>query len=126
MNLLKTFRAVVAINLLVIFIQFIFAGQMLSGNSLAAKLHGFTGLLLLALRAIQMAPLIALRVKGMCPGWLVLSNIGVLLAEVVEAVCGHFHILAVHVPLGLAIFGGISRQLYWAAREASSVFEVKA
>ena len=72
-----------------------------------------------------MASLIALKVKGMCPAWLVLSNIGILLAEVVEAACGHFHILAVHVPLGLAIFGGITRQLYWAMREASPGFALK-
>jgi hypothetical protein len=126
MNLLKTLRLVLMINLLVIFLQFFFAGQMLGGSSIAVNLHGVTGLFLLIIATVQIAIAVAMRRIGMCPTWLVASNAGLILAEVIEAVCGHFHILALHVPLALAIFSAVARQIYWATREAGSVSEASA
>ncbi len=35
-------------------------------------------------------------------------------AEVAEFAAGHLHHVAIHVPLGFAIFGGAIRQLLWA------------
>jgi hypothetical protein len=117
MSWMKTYRTVVLINLLLIFAQFGFAGQMLAGRSGAIAIHGFTGVLLLFIALVQASLSILLKAKSIGPSWLVVANVGIIVAEVIEAVCGHFHYLALHVPLALAIFGGVMRQLFWAMRE---------
>jgi hypothetical protein len=117
MTWMKTYRTVVLINLLMIFAQFGLAGQMLGGRGSAVAIHGFTGVLLVLLALVQTALSIGLKTKSIGPTWLVVANVGIIVAEVIEAACGHFHNLALHVPLALAIFGGAIRQLFWAVRE---------
>jgi hypothetical protein len=125
MKLQKPYRAIVLINLLVVFIQFVFAGQMLGGSDSAVTTHGATGVLLVLIAVVQTTASVFMRIQGVCPRWLVLANIGILLAEVVEAVCGHFHVVALHVPLAVAIFGGIMRQLFWSVIEARTPKELR-
>jgi hypothetical protein len=114
MNSMKRLRAVLSLNLLVVFVQFTLAGLMLGGTDLARKMHGITGLLLIVLAVIQTALVIVMRRDGVAPRWLVGANVGILAAEMIEAICGHYHVLGLHVPLGVAIFGGVLRQLFWA------------
>src|ERR1700730_13262269 len=109
---LKNYRTVVLINLVVIFTQFSLAGQMLSGRVSAFTIHGFTGVLLVLIALVQAVLSMGLKAKSIGPTWLVLANVGIIVAEAIEAACGHFHYLAVHVPLALAIFGGVMRQLF--------------
>jgi hypothetical protein len=118
---MKTYRTVVLINLLLIFAQFGFAGQMLAGRSTAIAIHGFTGVLLVLIALVQAALSIVLKAKSIGPTWLVVANVGIIVAEAIEAVCGHFHYLALHVPLALGIFAGVMRQLFWAMRETPTV-----
>ena len=117
---MKTYRTVVLINLLVIFVQFGFAGRMLAGSITAVVIHGFTGVLLVLIALVQVALSIVLKVKSIGPTWLVGANAGIIVAVAIEAVCGHFHYLALHVPLALGIFAGVMRQLFWAMRETAS------
>jgi hypothetical protein len=124
MTWMKTYRTVVLINLLLIFAQFGFAGQMLAGSSAAIRFHGFTGVLLVLIALIQAAVSIVLKAKGIGPSWLVGANVGVIVAVAIEAVCGHFHYLALHVPLALGIFAGVMRQLFWAVRETRTASEL--
>ncbi len=126
MKLLKPYRAIVLINLLVVFIQFVFAGQILGGSDSAVTTHGATGLLLVTIAVVQTTMSVFMRVQGVCPRWLVPANIGILLAEVIEAVSGHFHGVALHVPLAVAIFGGIMRQLFWSVLETRVPKELRA
>ena len=125
MTWMKTYRTVVLINLVVIFAQFSLAGQMLSGRVSAFTIHGFTGVLLVLIALVQAVLSISLKAKNIGPTWLVVANLGIIAAEVIEAACGHFHNLAVHVPLALAIFGGVMRQLFWAVRETTAASAVR-
>jgi hypothetical protein len=125
MTWMKTYRTVVLINLVVIFAQFSLAGQMLSGRVSAFTIHGFTGVLLVLIALVQAVLSISLKAKNIGPTWLVVANLGIIAAEVIEAACGHFHNLAVHVPLALAIFGGVMRQLFWAVRETPATSTVR-
>lgn len=120
MALTKGYRIVVALNLLIIFVQFGFAGQMLAGNDSAVAIHGVLGVTLILIALLQSTLSIALRAKGIAPFWIIASNIGVLVAEIIEAACGHFHNLTIHVPLAVAIFGGVMRQLFWSMRETAA------
>jgi hypothetical protein len=125
MTWMKTYRTVVLINLVVIFAQFSLAGQMLRGRVSAFTIHGFTGVLLVLIALVQAVLSMGLKAKSIGPTWLVLANVGIIVAEVIEAACGHFHYLAVHVPLALAIFGGVMRQLFWAVRETTAASAVR-
>jgi hypothetical protein len=116
-------RVVLAINLLVVFIQFIFAGEMLGGSDLAVNLHDVTGLVVFIVGLVQLTIFIRLKLRRLCPSWLVVSNLMLITSELIEGACGHSHILWLHVPLGLAIFAGITRQFYWVTREAGQITE---
>jgi len=50
--------------------------------------------------------------------WVPVASGVLLAAEVIEFALGHFHSVALHVPLGLAIFGGAIVQLLWSLQEA--------
>jgi hypothetical protein len=126
MTLLKRYRAIALFNLLIVFLQFILAGQMLGGSDFAVNLHSATGLLLILIAIIQATVAIVLRRKGIGPTWLIATNIGIILAEAIEAVCGHLHLVALHIPLALAIFGGFMRPLFWSVREAPAARELRA
>ena len=102
------------VNLLVVFAQFVLAGLLIGGKAPEARLlHGVTGLLLLLVALTQLALVIFMRRKMRTPGWLVTASLGIVVAEIIECVCGHFGVVALHVPLALGIAVGISRQLFW-------------
>jgi hypothetical protein len=122
---LSWFRGILAVHVLAIFTQAAFAGLMLGGNDLAVNLHGVTGRLLVPLALIQLSLSVAMRVKRRCPAWLIVANVAILAAEVVEVTVGYGHNMAIHVPLGMAIFGGVLRQLFWSTREASVTSELR-
>jgi hypothetical protein len=122
MKILKMFRAVLILYMIAIFAQFAFAGLSLTGNSSAVSLHRSTGILLMFLTAAQAMFAVAMRAQKICPAWVVLSNCGIAVAALIQAFSGHYAVLQIHVPLALAIFGGVFRQMYWATREAAAAF----
>lgn len=69
---------------------------------------------------------IAMKMKSICPTWMLVANVGIIVAEVIEAICGHFHNTALHVPLALAISGAVMRQLFWVMLEVKTTSELRA
>ncbi len=110
-----------AVQAATILIQATFSGMMIGGSQQAAYLHELTAKILVLVSLGQTLLAIALRAKGRCPLWVPMASGGLLAAEVIEFSAGHFHYAALHVPLGVAIFGGALRQLLWAMREAPHV-----
>jgi hypothetical protein len=108
------FRLILFATVLTMVVQATFAGRMLAGDSLSANLHEFTAKVLVLLGCTQTLSAIALRVKKHCPRWVPIASLGLVAAEVAEFAAGHLHHVAIHVPLGVAIFGGAIRQLVWA------------
>lgn len=119
MQLMKTLRVVMLVHVATLLIQASFAGIMIGGDHRGLILHELTARILVPLAFCQMLLAITLRVKARCPVWVPVASGGLLAAEVIEFATGHFHNAALHVPLGVAIFGGALRQLLWATREAS-------
>lgn len=117
MGLLKGLRIVMALHVSILLIQATFAGMMIGGNHQAHNLHELTAKVLVPLAFVQVLIAIALRVNARCPLWVPMASAGLLVAEIIEFSAGHFHNAALHVPLGVAIFGGALRQLLWATRE---------
>ena len=84
----------------------VFAGLLLDGGDAWRDWHATNGMLvlpLLALTQVVLAVLVWRRRRG--PGWLAVASVGLLLALQVQSVLGMTSRLALHVPLGMAIFG---------------------
>jgi hypothetical protein len=114
----KLLRVIIPAHLLTVVLQATWAGSFMSGNMIAVTLHELTARILIGLCLLQIVAAAYLRVRQVCPRWILVSAIGILLAEVIETYSGYRHILVLHVPLAIGIFGGIMRQFFWAMREA--------
>jgi cytochrome bd-type quinol oxidase subunit 2 len=89
-----------------VFAQAVFAGLVLDGGDAWRDWHATNGMLvlpLLALTQVVLAVLVWRRRRG--PGWLAIASVALLLALQVQSVLGMTSQLALHVPLGMAIFG---------------------
>lgn len=87
------------------FAQPVLAGLFLDGNDAWRDWHAINGMVLLPLLALVQVVLAVLVWRRGGPGWLGLAGAGLLLAVVVQSVMGQAGLLAVHVPLGVAIVG---------------------
>jgi len=118
MRLLLTLRSILILNVLAMLLQALFAGRMLGGDDQSANLHELTAKVLVLLTVSQILVAILLRLRRGCLMWVPVASGVLLAAEVIEFALGHFHSVALHVPLGLAIFGGAIVQLLWSLQEA--------
>jgi cytochrome bd-type quinol oxidase subunit 2 len=94
------------------FAQAVFAGLFLDGEAAWRDWHAINGMLvlpLLALLQVILAVLVWRRDGG--PGWLPIASGGLLPALLIQSMLGMTSQVAVHVPLGLAIFGLIGTLL---------------
>jgi hypothetical protein len=126
MPLLNGLRIVMIVQVLTLLLQATFAGMMIGGNHHAANLHEFTAKILAPLALVQTVLAIAWRVQARCPLWVPVASAALFPAEIVEFSAGHLHNVALHVPLGVAIFGGALRQSVWATSAASARPQVQA
>jgi len=116
--LLRLFRAGAIAQVLLMLIQAAFAGRLLAGHLEAVHMHEFTAKVLVLLAAFLCLVALTLRAKAIVPPWVIIAAVLLVAAEIVEFAAGARHNVALHVPLGVAIFGGALRQLLWAVRDA--------
>jgi hypothetical protein len=109
----KIYRGVLIVNVTAMLVQSVFAGWLLAGDARSLIFHERTAKFLVLLAVTQLMLAVYLRMRSNFPRWIPLASAGLLLAEVIEFAAGDLHRLAVHVPLGVAIFGGMLRQLLW-------------
>lgn len=110
-------RSIVCVNLLAIFLQAIYAGQFLSGMEAPVRFHEWSAWAILGLTVLQL--LISVfywRLNREYGLWMALSTAGVFLAEGLQVGTGYGRFPAVHVPLGVLIFGGVLCQAVWLFR----------
>ena len=110
--IVRAMRVVLWLLAATVFAQAVFAGLLLDGGGAWRDWHATNGMLvlpLLALLQVVLAVLVWRRRRG--PGWLTVASVGLLLALLVQNVMGMTSQVAVHVPLGLAIFGLIGTLL---------------
>jgi hypothetical protein len=102
----RAMRVVLRLLATAVFTQAVFAGLFLDGEAAWRDWHAINGMLVLPLVAliqVVMAVLVWRRHRG--PGWLPVASLGLLLALLIQSMLGMTSQVAVHVPLGLAIFG---------------------
>ena len=106
----KMYRGVLLVNVAGMLLQSVLAGRILAGNGRALMFHERTAKLLVIMAGVQLLVAIYMRLRTLCPLWVPLASAGLLLAEVIEFAAGDTHNVALHIPLGVAIFGGFLRR----------------
>ncbi|UXY18110.1 hypothetical protein N8I84_04750 [Streptomyces cynarae] len=113
---LVLFRTVVTCEAVLAVGQAVLAGSFLSGHYGALDLHALnataTGLVAVA----QIVASALLWRPGGGPGWPALTGIALFGAEAGQIAMGYARVLAVHVPLGVAIIACTLLMLVWAWR----------
>ncbi|MEO3870128.1 hypothetical protein ABGB18_15025 [Nonomuraea sp. B12E4] len=111
---MTAFKAVTVLNAVSVLLQAVTAGQMMSGGG--AGPHGIgagavhvLGLVLVVVAVLMWRP-------GRGAGWPALASLAVLLLGFVQSAIGGSGVVAVHVPLGMAIFGLSVWLLVWSWR----------
>jgi hypothetical protein len=100
---LRLLRAVLTAHLLVVLAQPLLAGRYLAGDVDAIEVHGLVGDLLPAVVLLVAVAAVA-HVVATRSRWWLLPVAGLLfLAEGLQVGMGHARVLAVHVPLGVAV-----------------------
>jgi uncharacterized membrane protein YozB (DUF420 family) len=113
---LALFRAVVTCEAALALGQAVLAGSFLSGHYQALDLHALnataTGLTAVA----QIVAALLLWRLGGGPSWPFLAGIALFGAEAGQIAMGYARVLAIHVPLGVAIIACTFLMLVWAWR----------
>ncbi|GAA2755716.1 hypothetical protein [Actinopolymorpha rutila] len=101
------FRTLVALQSVAIFVQAITAGMIVAGRSGAKDLHGGTATLAFAFSLLTLVAAILVWKPGGGSARIIVPSAVMLVLIAVQAVLGGAHQKLVHVPLGVALFGGI-------------------
>jgi hypothetical protein len=85
--------------------QAAFAGRFLAGDAAGLRAHASNAGLIELVGLLQLGLAVVVWRPGRGPGWPALASLALLLAEGFQVGMGYEGRLAVHVPLGVAIFG---------------------
>jgi hypothetical protein len=101
----RPLRAVVLLHAALILAQAGFAGQFLAGDAAWVRVHELNAGIIHLVAFVQLVVAMLVWRPGRGPGWPALASLALLLAEEFQLGFGYARILALHVPLGVAIFG---------------------
>jgi heme A synthase len=105
-RMVRAMRLVLWLVAVAVFAQAVLAGLFLDGGEAWRGWHAVTGMLVLPLLAlVQVGLAVLVWRRGRGPGWLAVASVGLLVALLVQSVLGMTSQVAVHVPLGVAIYG---------------------
>lgn len=104
--LARAMRVVLWLLAVSLLAQVIFAGLFLDGHDAWRNWHAANGMVLLPLLAlVQVVLAVVVWRPGRGPGWPAIASVGLLVAILLQIAMGQAGLLAVHVPLGVAIVG---------------------
>jgi hypothetical protein len=101
----RPLRVVVLLHAALILAQAAFAGQFLGGDAGWVRVHEANAGIIHLTAFVQLVLAILVWRPGRGPGWPALASLALLLAEELQLSFGYARMLALHVPLGVAIFG---------------------
>ena len=105
-GLARAMRVVLWLLAVSLLAQVIFAGLFLDGHDAWRDWHAANGMVLLPLLAlVQVVLAVVVWRPGRGPGWPAIASVGLLVAILLQIAMGQAGLLAVHVPLGVAIVG---------------------
>ena len=118
-------RRVVVTNLALVAFQALSAGFLMSGYARALTFHELVAVLLQFGVLIQALAALVLWRRRRVPGWVAGVSTGLLMIVFLQVGFGYQKLYWLHVPIGVGIFGGLTRQAnrldtLWHATEARS------
>jgi hypothetical protein len=108
------FRLVASAAAAAMLMQAVLAGLALSGRPAALNAHMFNGAAVFVLSAAEVVIAILLRRAKDLPRWALVASAVLLLGQILQMLSGRFHLLSVHIPLGVGLFGLMMVLAYWA------------
>jgi hypothetical protein len=101
----RPLRAIVLLHAALILAQAAFAGQFLAGDGAWLRVHETNAGIIQLVASVQLVVAVLVWRPGRGPGWPALASLALLLAEELQMGFGYARVLALHIPLGVAIFG---------------------
>lgn len=89
------------------------AGAYLSGDVDAIDVHSVSGSMLVLVSLVQFVIAVLFWRPGRGPLWPALATAALFFAEIMQVAVGYVRVLAVHVPLGVAIVGAAVAMFWW-------------
>jgi hypothetical protein len=108
------------LNGLAILAQALFAGMFIGGDAAMRSVHGTGAFVVLVLGLLQLVVAVLYWRPWRGSGFPALLSLVLLLAVVVQSITGGSGVTAVHVPLGMAMFGLVIWLTVWALRPATT------
>jgi hypothetical protein len=106
-GIVRAMRMVLWLLAVAVFAQPVFAGLFLDGHDAWRDWHATNGMIVLPLLPLLALVQVVLAVlwwrPGHGPGWPAVASVGLLVAIQIQSVLGMNGLLAIHVPLGVAI-----------------------
>jgi len=106
-------RIVVTLWAVLVFLQPVLAGQFLDGNDDLVAVHGTNAAFVLLIALVVLIGAVLLWRPGHGAAWPVGASALLLILVFAQSVLGGFGLLAVHVPLGVLLFGSAVAMLGW-------------
>lgn len=110
------FRVVVVLHAAMTITQAVAAGGILQASALGLIVHQAVGGTLLLVAFVQVPLAVLAWRPGRLAAWPIAVSAVLVVAETAQVALGYTGVLAVHVPLGVAIVGTAVTLAVWAAR----------
>jgi hypothetical protein len=107
---IRLVRRVVVINLGLVAFQALSAGFLMSGYARALTVHAIVAVALQFGALIQAVTAVVLWRRRRVPTWVAGVSIGLLMIVFLQVGFGYQKLYWLHVPIGVGIFGGLTRQ----------------
>ena len=103
-------RRLMVINLAFVALQALSAGFLMSGYVPALKVHAIVAVALQVGALIQAVAAVVQWRRRRVPGWVAGVSIGLFVMVFLQTGLGHRRSYWLHVPIGVGLFGGLTRQ----------------
>jgi hypothetical protein len=107
---IRLIRWLVVINLVMVALQPISAGLLMSGFGRALPVHAVVGLALQLVLLVQVGAAVLLWRQGRAPAWVAGVSIALFVIVLLQNAVGHNRQYWLHVPTGVALVGALNRQ----------------
>jgi hypothetical protein len=108
---IRLVRRLVVINLAFVALQALSAGFLMSGYAPAVKAHAIVAVALLFGALIQAVAAVVQWRRRRVPAWVAGVSIGLFVIVLLQVGFGYRRLYWLHVPIGVGIFGGLTRQV---------------
>ncbi|MBS0420945.1 MAG: hypothetical protein JSR66_24755 [Proteobacteria bacterium] len=95
-------------------IQAVLAGMALSNSAMALTAHMFNGATTFLVSALQAGSAVILWRSREIPRWPLIASVVLMAGDLAQMVSGRLHVFALHLPLGVGLFGVLAMLVYWA------------